>query len=151
VNDAFGRKYFPHENPIGKRVKVSGGRNSDPPWLTIVGVAGDEKRQDFFRPMSWEEPPMVFRPVLQEPPARAFMIVHADGGGAALAATIQRQIRARENNVVVSTFEPLEKRLSRTLSYPEFRAVILTAFALLAVFLAAIGLYAVLAQLIAQR
>jgi len=151
VNDAFGRKYFPKEDPIGRRLRVLRGRGSDPPWLTIVGIVGDERRQDFFRPMSWEEPPMVFRPVLQEPPARAFMVIHVDNGGTTLATTIQKQIRALDNNVVVGSFEPLDQRLARTLSYPEFRAVILTAFAVLAVFLAAIGLYAVLSQLIAQR
>ena len=62
VNEAFGRNYFPNENPIGRRIKMLAGPQGERPWLTIVGVVGDEKAQDFFHPMSWEEPAMVFCP-----------------------------------------------------------------------------------------
>jgi putative ABC transport system permease protein len=151
VNDAFTRKYFSQENPIGKRIKVLGGLASSAPWLTIVGVVGDEKRQNFFHPIGWEEPPTVFRPITQEPPARAFLAVRTDGGSIALATVMQKQIQALDNNVATGNIEPMDVRLSKALSYPQFRAIILTAFAVLAVFLAAIGLYAVLSQLIAQR
>jgi putative ABC transport system permease protein len=151
VNDAFRRKYFPGENPVGRRIKMMGTPGSEAAWLTVVGLAGDEKRQDFFHPMNWEEPPMVFRPMFQEPPQRAFMIVDADSRDTVRSRTWQKQIEALDNNVAVGNVEAVEDRLSQTLSYPKFRAVILTAFAVLAVFLAAIGLYAVLSELISQR
>jgi putative ABC transport system permease protein len=151
VNDSFVRKYFPQQNPLGRRIKVSGAPGSEAPWLSVVGVVADEKRRDFFHPMSWEEPPVVFRPMIQEPPFRAFMVFRSDSAGAALAQSVQKQIQALDGNVAVGNFEPMTERLSRTFAYPEFRAAILTAFAALAIFLAAIGLYAVLSQFIAQR
>jgi hypothetical protein len=63
VNEALARKYFPGENPIGKRIKILSAPGTDPPWLAIVGVAANEKDQNFFRPMSWEETPAVFVPI----------------------------------------------------------------------------------------
>jgi putative ABC transport system permease protein len=89
--------------------------------------------------------------MVQEPPQRAFMIIAADRRDTALGRALQKQIEALDNNVAVGNVEAMEDRLSRTLSYPKFRAVVLTAFAILAVFLAAIGLYAVLSELISQR
>jgi predicted permease len=151
VNDAFMRKYLPQENPIGRRIRIVGRPGSDAPWLTIVGVVSNEKRQNFFNPMNWEEPPTVFCPVIQEPPGRVFFVFHADSNETVLATSMQKQIRALDNNVAVGRIERMNERMSRALSYPQFRAIILTAFAGVAVFLAAIGLYAVLSQLIAQR
>jgi putative ABC transport system permease protein len=148
VNEALVRKFFSQENPIGARIKM--GRPGSP-WLTIVGVVGNEKHQDFFHPMTWEEPSIVFRPVTQEPPPRASLIFRRLTDSNAAATTLQKQIEAVDNNVAIGNVEALDARLSRTLSYPRFRAIILAAFAGLALLLAVIGLYAVLSQLIAQR
>jgi putative ABC transport system permease protein len=64
---------------------------------------------------------------------------------------IQKQIAALDQNVPIGDVQTINERLSRTLSYPHLRAIILAAFAGLALLLAAIGLYAVLSQSIAQR
>jgi predicted permease len=150
VNEALVRKYFPHENPVGKRIKFPA-PGIDRPWLTIVGVAADEKEQNFFRPMSWEETPTVFRPLSQDPPSRVYLTLRTLTDRPAPAAAIQRQLAALDNNVPIGEVQTMNQRLSRKLSYPNLRAIILAAFAGLALLLAAIGLYAVLSQLIAQR
>ena len=150
VNQALVREYFANENPIGRRIKLPQPK-TDRPWLTIVGVVADEKGQDFFHPMSWKETPAVFRPVDQDPPSRAYLVFRALSGSTAPAATIQKQIAALDNNVPIGDVETLNEDISRKLSYPHLRAIILAAFAALALLLAAIGLYAVLSQLIAQR
>jgi putative ABC transport system permease protein len=152
VNEALARKYFPRENPIGKRIKILGAPGTEPPpWLTIVGVAANEKDQNFFRPMSWEETPALFVPMSQDPPSRVSLVFRAATGSLAPAAEIQKQIASLDQNVPIGDVQTINERLSRTLSYPHLRAIILAAFAGLALLLAAIGLYAVLSQLIAQR
>jgi putative ABC transport system permease protein len=150
VNEALAREYFPHENPIGKRIKLPE-PGADQPWLTIVGLVAGEKGQDFFHPMSWEETPMVFRPVNQDPPSRLYLVFHTPAGGIEAAAAIQKQIAALDNNVPIGDVQTMNERLSQTLAYPRLRAIVLATFAGLALFLAAIGLYAVLSELIAQR
>jgi putative ABC transport system permease protein len=150
VNEALIQKYFPHENPIGKHVKISA-PGTPQSWLTIVGVVADEKAQDFFHPMSWKDTPIVFRPVNQDPPARLYLVFRTPAGRIASAAAIQKQIAALDNDVAVGDVQTMNERLSRALAYPHLRAIILATFAGLALLLAAIGLYAVLAQLTAQR
>jgi predicted permease len=150
VNEAVAREYFPHENPIGKWIKLRE-RESDRPWMTIVGVVANEKGQDFFHPMSWKDTPMVFRPVSQDPPSRLYLVIRTPADKMSPAATIQTQIAIFDNTVPVGEVQTMNERLTRTLSYPYLRAIILAAFAGLSLLLAAIGLYAVLSQLIAQR
>jgi putative ABC transport system permease protein len=149
VNEALARKYFPNDNPIGKRINVLRGPGTGQPWLTIVGVVANEKDQNFFRPMSWEETPTVFRPLDQDPHAR-FLTLRTLTGGRAMA-EMQKQIASLDNGVPIGEIQTMDDRLSRALTYPRLRATILTVFAGFAVLLAAIGLYAVLSQLIAQR
>ncbi len=150
VNEALVRKYFPRENPIGKRIKLPD-LKVDRPWLTIVGVVADEKQQNFFHPMDWEETPTVFRPLNQDPPSRAFLVFRTPADGNRAAPAIQKQIAAIDNDVPIGEVQSMNERLSRKLAYPNLRAIILATFAGLALLLAAIGLYAVLSQLIAQR
>ena len=150
VNEALARKYFPRENPIGQRIKI-GRPGTDRGWLTIVGVVANEKDQDFFHQMSWEETPAVFRPVNQDPPSHVSLVFRTVTDSTSPAAMIQKQIAALDNNVPTGDVQTMNQRLSRMLSYPHLRAIILSTFAGLALLLAAIGLYAVLSQLIAQR
>jgi predicted permease len=150
VNEALARKYFPQVNPIGQRIKV-GRPGTERPSLTIVGVVADEKGQNFFHQMSWEEAPAVFRPLNQDPPSHVSMVFRTPTDNTASAAMIQKQIAALDNNVPTGDVQTMNERLSRMLSYPRLRAIVLATFAGLALVLAAIGLYAVLSQLIAQR
>jgi putative ABC transport system permease protein len=150
VNEALAREYFPHENPIGKWIKLRE-RGSDQPWTTIVGVVDKEKGQDFFHPMGWKETPMVFRPVSQDAPSRLYLVIRTPADKMSPAATIQKQIAIFDNTVPVGEVQTMNDQLSRALAYPHLRAIILAAFAGLSLLLAAIGLYAVLSQLIAQR
>jgi putative ABC transport system permease protein len=87
----------------------------------------------------------------QDAPSRVLLVVRTTTDGIAPAAEIQKQIATLDQNVPISNAQTINERLSQAFSYPRFRAIILTAFAGLALLLAAVGLYAVLAQLIAQR
>jgi putative ABC transport system permease protein len=151
VNKAFNRTYFPGESPVGRRIKVFAGQESERPWLTVVGVVGNEKHQNFFRPMSWEETPIVFRPVDQSPPSRAYLVFRTPMDTASITSTLRKQIGELDNNVPIGDVRLMDERVSQTLLYPKLRATILSAFAGFALLLAAIGLYAVLSHLAAQR
>jgi predicted permease len=150
VNEALVRKYFPRETPIGQHIKL-GEAGTDRPWLTIVGVAGNEKDKNFFDEMNWDDIPLVFRPVSQEMPSRGILVVRAARGEVELAAAIQRQISLFDSSVPIGEAQTMGHLLSRTLAYPKFRAALLAAFAIFAVLLANVGLYGVLSQLVTQR
>ncbi len=150
VNQALVRKYFPRQNPLGRHIRV-GEPATSAPWLTIVGVSSSEKSKDFFREMAWNEIPQVFRPVSQLPPSTGSLLLRAASDQLNLGAAIQKQIAAIDSSVPVGDLQSMRARLSHVLAYPRFRAVVLGTFAGLALLLAALGLYGVLSQFIAQR
>lgn len=121
------------------------------PWLTIVGVSADERDQNFFHQMTWEEIPLVFRPVSQSPPSSASLALRTARDEIALGTAIRKQISALDRNVPAGEVQTMDAELAHVLAYPRFRASVLGSFAGLALLLASVGLYGVLSQSIAQR
>jgi putative ABC transport system permease protein len=144
INDAIAREYFAGEDPIGKRICI-GDPGDKNPWRTIVGVTADEKSTRNYHQIGWVERGNVFKPLAQDPPRSVSVVVRATG------ADLQHRIANMDDRVAVGDTEMMEARLGRLLAYPRFRAVLLGAFAGFSVLLAAIGLYGVLGQFVAQR
>jgi putative ABC transport system permease protein len=115
------------------------------PWRVIVGVVADEKRAGGFDRVGWAEIPMALKPLAQNPPRSASIIVRGSG------ADLRRALAAIDERAPLGPVETMDTRLSKMLAYPRFRAAILSAFAVFAVLLASIGLYAVLGQFVVQR
>ena len=150
VNKALVQRYFPQENPIGQRIRV-GELGANRSWLTIVGVTASERDRNFFQEMAWEDIPIVFRPVAQDPPMNGSLLWRTAGKHLNVGSALQKQIAELDRNVPVGEVETLDERLSRTLAYPRFRALVLGMFAGIALLLAGVGLYGVLSQGIVQR
>jgi putative ABC transport system permease protein len=149
VNEALARKYFPGTSAIGQRIKY--GIDGDGPWVTIVGVAGNQKRTDLFQEMRLVEAPSMFRPLAQAPPADATLLVRSATTPASIGAALQRIIASVDPDLPVANLQPLQERVARDLAFPQFRAIVMGGFAMLALLLAAVGLYAVLSHGVAQR
>jgi putative ABC transport system permease protein len=150
VNDALARKYFPGVDPIGQRIK-SGTAAGEAPWLTIVGVAGNQKSMNVFQEMNWVETPFVFRPLAQNPAGEATLLIRTTALSTSVGASVQRLVASLDPDIPVTAIETMRQRISKDVAYPQFRAVVLGGFSVLALLLAAVGLYAVLSQLVAQR
>jgi putative ABC transport system permease protein len=139
--------YFAGQNPIGLRIRTD---DKDSPWMTIVGVVGNWKHM--VNDAIWRDTPMVFWPVARDPAGPTIDItVRAVGDPRLLRREIQKQVAALDSSVETKEPELLSDRLSKSLLYPRFRAVLLACFGLSALLLAAVGLHGVLAQLVAQR
>ncbi len=143
INDAIAREYFAGEDPIGKRICI-GDPGEKNPWRTIVGVVADEKSSRNFQ-IGWVERGNVFKPLAQDPPRSVSVVARAAG------ADLQHRIANIDDRVAIGDTEMMEARFGRLLAYPRFRAVLLGAFAGFSLLLAAIGLYGVLGQFVAQR
>ena len=148
VNRALVRRYFANEDPLGKRIRFPGGVN---PWLTIVGVASDEKQSSTFHEMAWAEPPIVYRPLAQQPAAAFDLVVRLASPQTLSGARIQQEIFKLGPDVRISDVFPMQHEVERYTAYPRFRAILMGAFAGFALLLAAVGLYGVIAQWVAQR
>ena len=147
VNTALVREYFPHGGMLGQRIRVKG----DSPWLTVIGVAGDEKHTELMREMNWVATPMVYRPIAQNPGGSELWVVTRQGDGWSGGARLQKQVQAIDPGVPVGELETMESRLAVTTAFARFRALLVSAFAIAAILLAAIGLHGVLTQLVSQR
>ncbi len=146
VNDALVRKYFPMEDPIGKRIRFPGAENLNP-WLTIVGVVADEKQSTPFQEMAWASPPIVYRALAQQTNSTFDLVVRSSLPTAGL----QHEVEALDPGVRIANVETMQQVISRYLAYPRFRAVLMGGFAGLGLLLAVVGLYGVLSQLVGQR
>lgn len=148
VNEALAREYFPNVDPIGQQIRIPGGPM---PWLTIIGVVGNLKHTELMNEMRWVETPIFYRPLAQEPRPSIQIAVRSHGDPAPLMREVRKQIADLDPLLPAVGAELLNQRLSETLAYPRFRAIVLGFFALTALFLSAVGLHGVLSQFVALR
>ncbi|HTA45652.1 MAG TPA: ABC transporter permease [Bryobacteraceae bacterium] len=152
INAALASRFFPGEDPLGKRVRVADAKEPDNPWLTIVGVVADEKRSTLYDEMAWVDTPTLYWPLSQHGFWDSVnLIFRAKKGQSQVAGEIQRRIQALDPGFPVGKVDSMQHILEEYLAYPRFRAALLASFSALALILAVVGLYGVLAQLVTQR
>ena len=102
INEYLARRYFPGENPIGKRLSVTVGDGS---WREIVGVVGDVKADK----LEGGATAQIYEPFSQLPDNDMFFIVRSDGPPAAVAAAIRTAVSAVDANLPIAYLRPLEE------------------------------------------
>lgn len=145
VSESVARRFWPGQDALGKRLKFVDG--SDWPWVTIVGIARDTRYRELTK--SWMT---VYFPANQFFYFRpASLVVRGSTPPAALAAGIRQQLRTIEPAATVDTAMPMPALLDRELARPFTALTVIGVFALMAIVLAAVGVYGVASNEVRER
>jgi putative ABC transport system permease protein len=153
INETLARAAYGDDDPIGKRMVCCEGTPEDPVWKTVVGVVADIKPRGPAQPAR----PEFYLPVTQIPDVawtwigRTLTVVARGEDTAALAGAIRESVRRLDRNLPVFAIRTMDEGLSRTMAQARFNTLLMTLLALTGLVLSALGIYSVIAWLVAQR
>ena len=146
VSDTLARRYFPNENPIGKRVSIS----REGPWMTIAGIVNDVKSIN----LTDKGEPQLYRDYRQfffAPFANTIVVRTRAADPISIASSVQRQIRLANPDQPIADVAAMRNVVSDSIAQPRFYTLLLSIFAAVSLLLTATGLYGVLSFSVNHR
>ncbi|MBV8200196.1 MAG: ABC transporter permease [Acidobacteria bacterium] len=145
VDEDLARKAWPGKNAIGQKLKLT--RNQQFPWRTVIGVVGHVKNQS----LGGTSREQLYLPVGTFPENFGYVVVRAEGDPQSLAGPIRDAVKKLDADLPIFDVQTMSSRLTASLAARQFSMTLLLGLAILAIFLAAVGMYSVITNSVNQR
>jgi putative ABC transport system permease protein len=144
IDEEMRRRYFPGEDPLGKRLVIYFGEREP---REIVGVVGNVKQAE----LGEETAPHMYIPYAQSPQAYGTLVVRTERNPALLASAVKERLRAIDPELPIDHVLTMDEHLAESLARHRFNLLVLAAFAAVSLLLAALGIYSMIAYHVSQR
>ena len=150
INNTIAQRYFPNQDPVGQRIKT-GGASADNPWETIIGVVGDVK----YTGLDSAPDPTLYVPYFAGGwtsfSRKMFLVVRTSGDPKNLVSALRTAVQELDSDMPLANIHTMDELLSNSVAQPRFRMLLIAIFASMALLLATVGIFGVMAYVVSRR
>jgi putative ABC transport system permease protein len=145
INETFARRYFPGEDPVGKRLNIGDPEKS--PWRTIVGIVKDVRHEG----LATEAYPQMYSPLAQTPRRAMTLVARTTGAPLSLVPNVRQELTSLDKDQPLYNVRTMEQVLAQSIARQRFQMLLIAIFASVGLILASVGIYGVISYSVTQR